>query len=228
MKSFKPTYLYIKQHNKTGLKYFGKTIKDPHTYRGSGTYWLKHLKKHGNDVTTIWCQLFESESEIQKFALKFSEDNDIVNSSNWANLRPEDGLEGGSIPGYKRSNETREKMSIIASNRTQSPESNEKRSIALRGISRPRTKEHQAKLTQSLQGKSPWNKGLKLEGDKYKGGRKNKGKQPRLGAVLSEDTKLKQSIKAKNRIKHVCPHCGKLASGSNFTRWHNDNCKFKL
>ena len=26
---FKPTWLYIKQHNTTGLKYFGKTTKDP-------------------------------------------------------------------------------------------------------------------------------------------------------------------------------------------------------
>jgi len=33
----KPTYLYIKEHSKTGLKYFGKTTKsDPTVYDGSG------------------------------------------------------------------------------------------------------------------------------------------------------------------------------------------------
>ena len=38
----KPTYLYVKQHNKTGLKYFGKTTKkDPLKYKGSGLYWKR-------------------------------------------------------------------------------------------------------------------------------------------------------------------------------------------
>lgn len=35
--NFKPTYLYIKIHNDTGLKYFGKTCsKTPKQYKGSG------------------------------------------------------------------------------------------------------------------------------------------------------------------------------------------------
>lgn len=29
-----PIYLYVKTHRKTGLKYFGKTVKDPLTYKG--------------------------------------------------------------------------------------------------------------------------------------------------------------------------------------------------
>jgi transposase len=46
-------YLYVKTHNKTGLKYLGKTTKlDPHKYSGSGKRWLRHLKKHGFDYTT--------------------------------------------------------------------------------------------------------------------------------------------------------------------------------
>ncbi|HET8688408.1 MAG TPA: NUMOD3 domain-containing DNA-binding protein [Methanosarcina sp.] len=226
MNTFKPTWLYIKQHNITGLKYFGKTTRNPYSYIGSGTYWRRHLKLHGRDVTTLWCQLFNSEDEIKKFALEFSNKNNIVESKEWANLRPEDGLEGGSIPGHKRSIETREKLSIIASKRIQSEESNRKRSAALKGVPRPRSEEHQANLTKSLKGKIPWNKGLKLEDEKYKGGRKNKGKQPRLGAVVSKETKIKQSIKAKNREKYLCPHCGKLVAGSNFFRWHGNNCKF--
>lgn len=36
--NFVPPWLYIKQHNQTGLKYFGKTIrKDPKKYKGSGS-----------------------------------------------------------------------------------------------------------------------------------------------------------------------------------------------
>ena len=44
------THLYIKTHNITGLKYFGKTIGNPYSYKGSGTYWNNHLKKHGNNI----------------------------------------------------------------------------------------------------------------------------------------------------------------------------------
>jgi len=45
-------YLYLKTHNKTGLKYLGKTIQNPYKYQGSGEYWIPHIKKHGYDVTT--------------------------------------------------------------------------------------------------------------------------------------------------------------------------------
>ena len=94
---YKPTWLYIKQHNQTGLKYFGKTTRDPYKYKGSGFYWKRHIADHGNDVTTLWCQLFETLEEITAFALKFSEDNNIVDSDEWANLMVEDGSTGGNI-----------------------------------------------------------------------------------------------------------------------------------
>lgn len=46
-------FLYKKTHLVTGLNYLGKTIsKDPHKYRGSGKYWLNHIKKHGYLVNT--------------------------------------------------------------------------------------------------------------------------------------------------------------------------------
>ena len=51
----KPTYLYIKQHTKTGLLYFGKTVNDPNKYHGSGKRWVKHIKKHGKQyIETLW------------------------------------------------------------------------------------------------------------------------------------------------------------------------------
>jgi hypothetical protein len=95
MKTFKPTYLYVKTHNVTGLKYFGKTTSNRKRYRGSGQYWLNHLKKHGNDVTTEIVGFFTSQEECMEFALKFSADNNIVESNDWANMRPENGLDGG-------------------------------------------------------------------------------------------------------------------------------------
>ena len=94
MNIYKPTWLYIKQHNQTGLKYFGKTMNDPFLYKGSGTHWMRHIRKHGNDVTTIWCQLFNDKESLTSYALCFSESNKIVESNEWANLRPENGIDG--------------------------------------------------------------------------------------------------------------------------------------
>lgn len=88
-------YLYVKTHNITGLKYFGKTYrKDPSKYLGSGVYWRAHLKKHGNDVTTEIVGAFEDLEEATRFALKFSKDNDIVASPLWANLIDENAVDG--------------------------------------------------------------------------------------------------------------------------------------
>lgn len=123
MSNFKPTWLYLKQHNKTGLKYFGKTIKDPETYKGSGIYWNNHLNQHGHDVTTIWKQLFTFESELTQYALNYSAEHNIVESSEYANLKPEDGLMGGDTG---LSNEGREKLRQAAKSRTHSEETKQK------------------------------------------------------------------------------------------------------
>jgi hypothetical protein len=101
MKEFLPTYMYIKTHNVTGLKYFGKTTNDPHTYRGSGTYWIAHIKKHGYDCTTEILGFFTEKDECVNAATTFSQENNIVIAvdSNkkklWANLIEENGLDGG-------------------------------------------------------------------------------------------------------------------------------------
>lgn len=92
---FKSTYLYIKTHNITGLKYFGKTVGDPYKYKGSGVRWLNHLSVHGNKVTTEIVGYYEVLEECNRAALEFSEQHNIVKSNEWANLIVEDGLMGG-------------------------------------------------------------------------------------------------------------------------------------
>lgn len=93
----KPTYLYIKKHSITGLKYFGKTIqKDPIKYLGSGTHWKRHYKKHGKDhIITLWVSDLYYDTSIIEHALHFSKENDIVNSKEWANMILENGVDGG-------------------------------------------------------------------------------------------------------------------------------------
>lgn len=108
---YKPTWLYIKQHNQTGLKYFGKTTKpDPYRYKGSGKYWLAHLKKHGPDITTIWCQRFDTQTDLVKYAITFSKEHNIVESSDWANLMDENGMDGFPV-GMIRTDDHRRKLS---------------------------------------------------------------------------------------------------------------------
>ena len=65
-------YLYIKTHNKTGLKYFGKTIFDPYSYNGSGKYWRRHLKKYGCDITTKIYGCYNDKNKCMEDAIKFS------------------------------------------------------------------------------------------------------------------------------------------------------------
>jgi hypothetical protein len=93
-----PTYLYIKQHSITGLKYFGKTTNDPYTYNGSGVYWNDHIKKHGKEhIVTLWVSNLFHDKSIVDYALHFSEENNIVESKEWANQKPENGLDGGQL-----------------------------------------------------------------------------------------------------------------------------------
>jgi len=86
----KPTYLYIKQHSVTGLKYFGKTTKtDPYKYSGSGGYWKNHIKKHGKKfIKTIWVSDLYYDTSIVEHALHFSIENNIVKSNSHKGKTP--------------------------------------------------------------------------------------------------------------------------------------------
>lgn len=118
MTDFKSTWLMIKQHKVTGLKYFCKTsLYNPITYLGSGTYWGRHLAEHGPYVETIWHQLFNNKEELMNYALTFSKENNIVDALDengkkvWANLIPENGIDGGGNIGMSMLQEHKDKLS---------------------------------------------------------------------------------------------------------------------
>lgn len=146
--------IYIKTHNKTGLKYFGMTTRnDVFKYPGSGVYWLKHINKHGRDVNTEVIATFEERSqELTDFCLKFSEENDIVNSEEWANLVYEDGIQGGT-PGVPLSEEHKEKISKSTKKRVFSEETKQKMREA-RARRAPASEETKQKMRKAKLGKT--------------------------------------------------------------------------
>ena len=211
---FRPTYLYIKKHNITGLKYFGKTTRsDPTRYKGSGVYWSDHLKVHGNDVTTLWYQLYDSRELLCEEAMAFSTSHDIVNSPEWANLIPEDGV-GGWQPGHQHSEESKQKMILAQKNRTSprkrspmSEETKEKIRIAIQNKG-PRSEETKQKLSTKNRGKTHTLEARKKISEAGKGRKCPKTEEHRhklslanKGKTIPEETKRKISLSLNGRPK---------------------------
>lgn len=125
IKDFKPTFLIIKQHSLTKLLYLHKTIQtnNPEKYLGSGSYWTKHINKHGREhVETLWYCLYTNPADLVEAAINMSILYDIVNSGLWANQMIEHGL-GGATKGIKRPQYWRDNISKTLTGRKQGPNS---------------------------------------------------------------------------------------------------------
>jgi hypothetical protein len=94
-------YLLVKEHVDTGLKYLCKHVASSfpecEKYKGSGTYWKRHLKKYGNNIKTTCLFVTEDEKQFREVAKKYSLEYDIINSKEWANLCNEEGQGGNTI-----------------------------------------------------------------------------------------------------------------------------------
>jgi len=224
-------YLYVKTHNKTGLKYLGKTVaKDPHVYKGSGKVWKDHCSKHGYDYTTEILLETTSSEELRKAGIYYSTLWNVVESKEWANLTIEEGS-GGVIPSAF------------------TPEANSKRSNTLKG--RTFSEEHRRKLSEANKGKywhSEETKRLAAEkaSAKLKGKKKPEGFGDKVSAIhkgkkMSEESRIKmrkawtperleeqrQRTKEQNASRPIltCPHCGLQGKNpGNMKRYHFANC----
>jgi hypothetical protein len=202
-------YLYKKTHRITGLMYLGKTTsKDPYSYSGSGKYWKRHLSKHGFDYDTEILKECETADEIKYWGEYYSGLWNVVESENWANLKPESGDGGDAGP------EGRRKISEAHTGRKHSPEENQHKSSRQTGIKR--SPEYLAKKI----------------GLKYKKPRprtqpnRNKGKP---GSPALRESAIANGL-ARVGIKQTfstCPHCGKTGGSQTMPRWHFNNCKIK-
>lgn len=194
-------YLYIKQHNITKLKYFGKTTRNPYTYNGSGKYWKRHISKHGLDISTLCVYEFNDKNECSKFALKFSFENNIVESNDWANMKPENGSDGGDNSLFI--DYTKTHSHIIGKTYEEIYGTNKGKELReQRSLSNVKTK-----------------RGVPMTEEQ-------KQKRRHTYGPKSAEFKSKLSEIAKNRPKPIgeCPHCGKIGVIRNLKRWHYDRC----
>jgi len=232
-------YLYLKKHNTTNLNYVGYTGQDPYTYKGSGTHWKRHIKKHGYDVTTI--VLYETPfiEDIEELGLYYSDLWNIVESTDYANLKQEAG--GG---GYL-SDETKAKIGAVHKGKTLSDETKAKIGAANKGKTpsdetKTKTKMRSAKLKMSDETKAKMSASHKgrTHSDEHKAkiGAASKGKtlsdehKAKIGVANkgrnhSDETKAKISAALKG--ESTCPHCGKTDGTNVMNRHHFNNCKLK-
>jgi endogenous inhibitor of DNA gyrase (YacG/DUF329 family) len=226
---FQPTYLYIKQHSVTKKCYFGKTIRDPEIYKGSGTHWKRHIAAYGeNLVETLWFCLFLSKEDIRDFAVMFSTAQDIVNSKDWLNLRVEDGLEGGKAKGTRYSPEARIKVVEALIKRNKSPEIIAKNTA--KKIGRKHSEEHKIRIGLSSRGKilskSTREKlSIAHTGKKLSEATRRKLSEINTGKTISAEHYEKLLAGRLASSKQVeCPHCGKIGEKRLLTRYHFSNC----
>lgn len=173
------------------------------TYHGSGKRWKKHLKKHGTNVKTEIYFSSEDINEVETVALEFSIKNNIVESKKWANLKYENGKDGGTQSEWI-TEETKRKMS---ENRKGKPSwLGKKHSKETREVM-----SHKAKLRCERdgapkgafkKGNKAWNKGVSID--------------------ESQKEKFRETLK---RTSKTCEHCGKTVPKGSYTRFHGDNCK---
>lgn len=232
-------YLYIKTHNKTGLKYLGFTTQqDYHKYTGSGTGWLNHLKKHGFDYSTEILYEGIDKNELQRLGEYYSDLYDVVRQKSWANLKPERG-EGGSFiatpESIKKVLETKKKNGTLNTNtpenrikaintrrKNNTLNTNTEESITkglytkLKNGTLPRSDECVAKMINTRKTNGTLNT------------RNTDNIEKQRQTIL--DTRNNNFIKNNtSKILYVCFHCQREIAGSgNYTRWHGDNCKSKI
>jgi len=212
-------YLYVKLQPANGVQYFGKTKNDPFKYRGSGKVWKDiHKKYMWEDVQTIIIgQFLKDDPMLVEFALGFSAANDIVMSKQWANLRPENGLDGGNT--FERKSE--EEMITISKKISDGWHN---KPLAEKLAVNKKKSDHHPKIGEGTS-KSQTEKDThsKFMKDYY-----SKNDNPFAGKKHSTKTKTAMAEAWKHKESIICPYCSlSSVSESNMKRWHFENCKYK-
>lgn len=204
-------YLMVKTHRITGLKYLCQTTKkDPYKYKGSGLYWVKHLKKHGSDFDTHIILKCYTKSALKEWGLYYSKLWSVVQSKQWANVVEEQGQGGDTMSGtgYKHTEEVLQKIREARSNQIITLETRQKLSSYMKGDNNPSKRDCvRKKISDKLKNRPmTW---------AYK-------RTEELNTKMSE---IKQKYNPGFSQQATCPHCLKTGQYAGMKRWHFDNCK---
>ncbi len=235
-------YLYLKEHKQTGMKYLGQTKKDPFKYKGSGKYWRRHIKEHGNDVNTTILGEYNNNDDLRRAGEYYSKLWNIVDSEEWANLRPETG-DGGGDPRLIESYQKKWTEGAFSRSGKDNPNYGRKFTDEDKKAMRDGWKKRIA------DGHTPWNAGMSYDEEmlkrlrvphpKAKGSKQTpshidarskalKGRRSGFrGKEHTEDTKKHLRDMALRREKKECPYCEKIVAVNIYARFHNDKCKHK-
>jgi hypothetical protein len=197
-------YLYKKTHQVTGLKYLGKTTKDPYTYLGSGLEWKSHLKEFGKFIDTEIIKECHSKEELSEWGRYYSKLWNVVDSVGWANKIPET---GGSDSGKNHPCYGRKNLKVAERNSLRTGDKH-----PMFGTKNPQLS---ARNSANVGDKNPmFGKVSAMRGKK----------NPKLSELNSLKTG-KNNPMCKPEYQIVCEHCGKITSKGNHVRWHGNNCK---
>ena len=246
-----PTRLYYKQCSHCELKYYGKSkTENIEAYKGSGIRWLHHLKKHNANAIHVWNSEWFYDDSIIEVAMKFSFENNIVESDEWANLVIENGIDGGYL-GEKANQKMSKTRSDPVWKETVGKE-------AYKKISKTRSdpvwketvgKEAYKKISKTKSdpvwketvGKKLYKKMLKTKSDpiwKETVGKEAKEKELKTKSdPVWKETVGKEGFKKMSKTKSdpawkekdakICPHCNVKIDSGNYAQWHGDKCRHK-
>jgi hypothetical protein len=211
-----PTRLYIKQCSHCRLKYFGKTSrKEIEKYIGSGKRWKNHLKKYNANSMHLWNSDWYYDTSISRFALKFSKMNKIVESKNWANLKVEDGLEGG-WDNIVWDNERRMNKSLQRKNMNTLVDKDGNTFFG-----------YMTEIDYINVFPTRYNKVYvrDINGNEFTVEKNDKRFQ--TGEIFGLNKGKKGLADHLNKRNEICIYCGFVSTKGNIVRWHNENCKEK-
>ena len=231
--------LMIKTHDITGLKYLCYTRSEGSTYnsyKGSGSRWKKHLKKHGDQITTELIYETYNHEMFKKVAIQRSIELNIVDSEEWANLKLEEG-DGGDTVSNKRwiTNGIEDKYILKDKDIPEGWKAG--RSKCVFNDSK-KQKEFSSRVDIETRGnalKKAWDSGKFDKRDNTNLGCRNKDplvkakiRKANKGKLKSEEHKQALKESWVNRPLVKCPHCGKESINKGVMyRFHFDNCKYK-
>lgn len=216
--------LLIKTHNKTGLKYLCYTQKEDHDlYLGSGKYWKRHLKEHGNDITTELIYQTEYYEDFVSYARIKSIEYNVVESADWANLRIEEGDGGDTVSNLRWITNGIEDLFYPK---------NKELPLGWR-YGRTNCNFNNSEFQKEMNSRVDRSKiDVKAATDKATATKRERNSF----RDISGDNNPTKSAEVREKIKKaalerpivVCPHCGKRGQLSpGMYQWHFDNCRNK-